>query len=387
MAQNQTQLSPMQMQQQNILARNAVVSNSVLMTQQIYSQAIDVSAQQVVSIGQGAIRNAGLLLGFIVEVSGEVTNGATNGATITPYGVSNIVKQFRFDDFSSYTRIQTSGRHLSLLNSLRDGHAYAGAYDPQLPIGYGSGFNVIEGADSLAANATDDLRMMYYLPIAYSPTDLRGAMYMATVSAASNLQITLQDAPFTGSGNPVDKVYTGNANGAWTNNVQVTVYQVYLDQLPRTQQGQVILPSMDLSVAYDLKETTVSGMTVGQDYPIPYSNFRAYLSTIPIFDNGGTLNSGSDVNYWSLTSANFTNIFKVTPRIAALMARKSLMADPPPGAYIFESRSSPINTINYGNMELNINASTVNSDARCIVGYEAFAKIAQVSQASSLPGG
>ena len=119
-----------------------------------------------------------------------------------------------------------------------------------------------------------------------------------------------------------------------------------------------------------------------------YSNFRAFLSTTAVFDNGGTYNVGSDVNYWSLASANFTNIWKVTPQIAALDARQVIMTDFPAGTYFFESRDIPINTINFGNMELNLNAAgTVSASARVLVGYEAFALVSQLVGASSLAGG
>lgn len=118
-----------------------------------------------------------------------------------------------------------------------------------------------------------------------------------------------------------------------------------------------------------------------------YSNFRSFLSTIAVFDNGGSYGNGSDVNYWSLASANFTNIFKLTPEIVALDGRMSIMSDMPLGTYLFESRDIPVNTINFGNMELNLNASTVNANARVLVGYEDFALVSQVVGASSLAAG
>lgn len=381
--------NPVQFQQQNLMARNIVVGNSVKMKQPIYSASINPVQQPVINLGANALRNAGLLLGFIVEVTGEVTNGETDQAVLAPFGTANIVKQFRFDDLSNYTRIQTSGRHMAMLNTVRQGFAYGGAYAPNLPIDYGDNFDVFEGPATITAEGTADIRQLYYVPISYSPTDLRGAIYMASVGAQANLQIELNSAPFTGSGNPVDKVYTGNADGAWTDTVTVTVYQVYLDQIPRdSQTGAPILPPLDLDTIYDLKETTFTGMTEGQDFPMAYSNFRAFLSTLVIFDNAGTLNGGSDVNYWSLASANFTNFFKVSPRIAALEARHRIMVDLPPGTYLFDSRETPINTINFGNMELNLNASSVvGSNSRCINGYEAFGRIGELKEASSLAAG
>lgn len=388
MAQAPAAPSPAQMMQQNALARQAVIANSIKMKQQIFSQNVDPTSQQVINVTGNSIRNVGLLLGFIVEITGEVTNGAGTDATRTPFGNANIVKQFRYDDLSNYTRIQVPGWHLATLNSVRQGFGYGGVYANNIPMGYGENFPVYGGDPTITANGTSELRMQYYVPISYSSTDLRGAIWMSTVSATSNLQITLNDTPFSLSGNPIDYVYTGNGTGGWTNTVQVTVYQIYLDQVPRdAQTGNPILPILDLNTIYELKQTTFTTPTAAQDFPMAYSNFRSFLSTMAVYDNGGVYNNGSDVNYFSLASANFTNIMKCAPEIIALDGRMQIMTDFPLGTYFFDSRDIPINTINFGNMELNLNAKTAASNARVLVGYEAFALVSQLVGASSLAGG
>lgn len=379
--------SAFEVQQQNEMARRVVVGNSIKMVQPIFNQNVDISAQNVINIGQNTIRGAGLLLGFIIEISGEVTNGAATQANLTGFGAANVMSQVRFDDLSGYTRVQTSGRHLAMLNTVRQGFAYGGAYAPNLPMDYGNNFNVFEGPASIPATETADIRQVYYLPISYSPADLRGAIYMATVGSTANLQITLNRDIFVGATNPLNAVYSGNANGDWTDTVTVNVYQVYLDQVPRMPDGSPILPLLDLDTVYDIKETTFSGMTVGQDFPMAYSNYRAFLSTLVVYDNAGVFGDGSDINYFSLASANFTNLFKLSPKIAALNARMAIMSDLPPGTYLFDSRETPINTINFGNMELNLNAADADAGCRAIVGYEAFARIGQLKTASSLAGG
>lgn len=384
MAENK-QMSPLEMQQINQLQRNAVIANAIKMKQQIFSATVDPASQNVLNI---APRNVGLLLGFIVEVSGNVTNGATDAADRTIFGNANMVSQFRFDDLNNYTRIQVPGWYMAILNSARQGYGYGGVYANNIPMDYAVNYNVYAGAAQIAALGTDDLRMQYYIPISYSSTDLRGAIYAAVVNATMNLQVTINQTPFVGATNPLNAVYSGNANGAWTDNVTVTVYQVYLDQLPRDpKSGAPVLPIMDLNTVYDLKQTTFQGVTADQDFPMAYSNYRSFLSTFAVYDNGGSFNDGSDVNYFSLSSANFTNIWRVTPEIAALDARMTFMSDVPSGTYFFESRDIPINTINFGNMELNLNASTVNASARVLVGYESFALVNQLVGASSLAGG
>ena len=381
--------NPVQLAQQNMLQRQAVLGNALKMKQQIFSQSVDPTTQPIININSSAIRNVGLLLGFIVEVTGDVTSGHVGVAARTPFGNANMVKQFQFNDLSNYTRIQVPGWYLALLNSVRQQFGYGGVYANNIPMGYGENLPVYQGSATIAIDTTETLRMMYYVPISYSSTDLRGAIYMSTVSATANLQITLNATPFTAAGNAIDYIYTNNAAGAWTDTVNVTVYQVYLDQIPRMPNGQPILPMLDLNTVYDLKQTTFVGPTQAQDFPMPYSNYRSFLSTVAVYDNGGTYDpDGSNVNYFSLASANFTNIWKVTPEIIGLDARMAIMTDFPAATYFFESRDIPINTINYGNMELNINANgAVNAGARVLVGYESFALVNQLVGATSLAGG
>lgn len=375
----------------NAQQRAAVLANAVQMKQIIYSGSVIPAQQNVLNI---APRNVGLIKGFIVEVSGTVTTSAdVGGATRTGLGSANIVKQFQYNDLNNYVRINVPGWYIAILNSARQGWGYGGVYANNLPIGYGNNWNVDAGPATIAASTDAAVKMTYYVPLAYSGDDLRGAIYSAVVNATQNLQITINPNPIVGNAtDPVGALYQSalGTAGNWKANtpVTVTVYQVYLDQLPIINGGPV-LPMMDLNTVYELKQTTLTGVPANQDFPIPYANFRDFLSTTVIFDNAGTFNSGSDVNYWSLTSANFTNLFKVGPNIAALEARQTFMADPPPGIYYFSHRDRPINTISFGNMELNLNASTANAGASVLVGFEAFAQVNQLmgSASTSLAAG
>lgn len=369
----------------NIARRQIILGNSVKMTQLIASQSVNPNNQAILNI---APRNVGLILGFIVEVAGGVTNGATTAATRTGLGSSNIVQNFTFTDLNNIQRINTRGSFMALMNSAKQGFGFGGAYAPNLPMNFGNNWGPYQAPASIAASATANLKHTYYVPLAYSSNDLRGAIYAAIVNATMNLQITLStNAELRGNGTPGENftaVYTGNNNLAWTNTVTVNVYQVYLDQFPG---GTEYLPMMDLNTIYDLKFTTQTGLAVSQDFPIPYANFRQFLSTTPVFLNGTALNSGADVNYWALQAANNTQLKRVSADIAALDARQTFMADPPPGVYYFDHRDKPIDTISFGNMELVLNASTVNAGAQIIVGYESFQTPQTTSIAGSLPAG
>ncbi len=386
------QPTPQDIMAANMAARAAVVSNSIKMTQLISSTAVSPATQPTLNIPP---RNVGLILGFIVEVSGVINNGSAVQLDRTNFGTANMVSSFQYQDLSNYTRIQVPGWYMALLDTARNRMGYGGVYANNIPMGYGNNFTVYQGPATIAAmTASTPVRMQYFVPLAYSSTDLRGSIYANVVNATQNLQINLNQTPVVANGaDQLNAVYIGDAAGSvaaatWSGNVTVKVWQVYLDQLPRYNggplNGQPILPLQDLNTVYDLKQTTFTAVTAAQDYPLPYSNYRSFLSTCAVFDNNGTFNSGSDINYWALQAANFTNIFNIPPEIVALKAREIFMADPPPGTYWFESRDIPINTINFGNMNLVINASTATAGNQVLVGYEAFGLVNQLVGASGL---
>jgi hypothetical protein len=206
-----------------------------------------------------------------------------------------------------------------------------------------------------------------------------------------NLAFTVNPNMFlpASASDPTLSLYQSSASPstATLGQTNITVYQNIIDQVPQGQNGGPILPLLDLSTAYLLNNTAVSGMTASQDFPVPYANFRSFYSTTFVFDNAGVLGLGNDVNYFALQSANYTNIWKFDPFTAALKARLILGNDPPPGTYYFDHRSKPINTVQYGNMELILNPSSVGgANAAGLVGFEALALINQVTQAGSLYG-
>lgn len=374
--------------QQNALARALITSQSVERLQQIFGGTVNAQAQQQINI---APRNVGLIKGFFVEVAAEIACPVGASLDLSPYGPANILSQIKFDDLQNNTRIQTSGWHLHFINSVRNQRPFGlcETLDTS-PIAYGNNWDVISAPVSIAAGTSSVVRMYYYVPLAYSNDDLRGALYANVVNATMQLQLTINNnaAPNQATSPQLiaNSVYLGTDGAGTVGNVTVNVYQHYLDQLPMGQNGP-ILPMQDIQTIYELKNTAMTGISQDQDYTIPYSNFRTFLSTIAVYDNNGNLESGTDINYWALRSANFTDIFKISPEESALLTRLQIGLDLPAGAYYFNHRSRPINTIQYGNMELVLNADQVESGARVLVGYENFAMINVVSGAGSLPAG
>lgn len=392
-AQNGSGISPAQA---NLMARNLVSQNAVKRTQQIWSGTVDPTTQPVINIPP---RNVGLLLGFIVTVQTNVAVAASTGTVLTRtnFGPANLLTKVSFDDLLNNTRINVSGRYLSLLNSARGGAPYLAARtNDNLPMSYGNHFpSLYQGGATINQGANSDVSATYFVPLAYSDKDLRGSIWLNVVNATANLQLTLNQnvASARTKTGASDAVYaTANENtqpaDVSVDPFTVTVYQVYYDQLPMGQNG-AILPMHDLATIYELKETAFSGIVQNQDFPLPYSNFRDFLSTFVLFRNNATNSltfaTEADIAYLALESANYTNIFKVEPRIAAAWGRQTIEDDFPLGCYYVPTRSKPISTVQYGNMQVILNANTVQSNASVIVGWEAFALTNIIGQAQSLP--
>jgi hypothetical protein len=229
---------------------------------------------------------------------------------------------------------------------------------------------------------------VFEVPLAYSDDDLRGAIFANVVNSTMNLQITLNPNALVAA--DVDNtfaVYAGSA-GTFTS-ATVNVYQEFLDQLPQGANGALILPQTDLSTVYELKNSTLSAMTENQDFSIPFTNFRNFFSTFVIYNNDGNYDGrelGADINYWSLTTANYSNIFKYDPLYNVMKTREIIGSDLPAGTYYFSFRRQPIWTTQYGNQQINLNAATVNAGAYANVMWEDMALQNTLAGAASLPG-
>lgn len=382
--------------QANAMARAAILARSLDMKQQIYQNTIATpgSTANVVNI---VPRNVGLIKGFLIKMTANILNNdATHAINLTNFGPANLLSQILYNDLNNNTRVQDSGWHLNLIDSVKRRRVYGSAVTTDTPLGYAKAWNVISAPASIAGAGNGNITMYFYIPLAYADNDLRGAIYANVIQATQQLQLTIN--PNIGAaptGDPTLAVYqlaTGGVTLPTITTTTITVYQLYLDQLPQGN-GSVVLPLQDLSWAYELKNTVgLNAVVVSQDNPISYSNYRQFLSTAAFFDNwnpagpsyGAAGVPGDDVNYWALQTANFTNIWKLDPLTLGLQHRAVLWDDTPIELYYFDTRVQPVNTIQYGNMQLVLNPSTVRANATVLMGYEDFALLNTVTGAGSL---
>lgn len=373
----------------NSAARNAVNAMAYPMLQQIYSGNINPANGVQVAVNPNMV---GLIKGFFVEVVATFTVGATTALALSPFGPANVLQNVLFQDLQNYQRINTTGWHIAFLNAARQGRPFFSSTASDSPIGFGSNWGVVTAPATPAGGSSGNtLRMMYWIPLSYSHDDLTGSIYAGVVNATMQLQLTLAtSAQFAvATADPIGAVYT--ANTATVTNYQVTVYQSYLDQLPqgKRQDGTVgpILPGIDLSTIYELKNTNFAGITQGQDFPMGYSNFRHFMSTMAFFDNGSSwpsITPGSDINYWSFRTANYTDTRKADPFLWKGLERQRILTDMPKELYYFDTRNKPIYTEQTGNVNLILNASTVNSGAFVVAAYEMLATVNNLQNAGSL---
>ncbi len=375
----------------NMAIRNAITSSAVPMLQQIYANTFQPANQQIVNIPP---QNVGLVKGFLIKVAATITNPSSGSTTLslTPHGPANLIQRFQFTDLQNYQRVNTAGWHLSMLNSVKQGRPFLSSTASDSPMGYGSNFVVIKAPATIAANTTGTINMYYWLPMSYTDMDLTGAIYMNVLNATANIQLQLATAAQAVVANTADPslaIYqgAGAVAGVTLTNVTITVYQSYFDQLPTGGNGGVILPAIDLSTIYELKDTAFTGIAVSTDFNMAYSNFRHFLSTSLILDNqtgGAYPTNGSDVNYFSFRTANYTDIRKADPFTWAAMARRKILTDTPNATYYFDTRDRPIYTTQQGNTNLVVNMSTVNTNCTILVGWEMLANIQNLQNAGAL---
>jgi hypothetical protein len=372
----------------NAVNRARIIDNAMPMTQVLQTQTI--AGVPSSSTGQLVFqpRLTGLLRGFLVECNGTLANTGASQADRTNFGAFNFLSRIQFIDLNNQTRINTSGYHLAMLNQVKT-RGFGEAVAPNLPAGFGNTYTVQSMASTIAASTgTAAVRVFYYVPVAYSDVDLRGAINSQVVNATMQLQLTVNPTPGYTTGTQLNAMAGGTSTAvAWSSGtVSVKVYQLYYDQLPGNGAIEA-MPVVDLSTMYMIQDTTMPSLVVNTENTQSYANFRTFLSTFATYDNAGTFNTGSDISYWALQYANLTKQFQLDPFTVALYTRMALGYDTPSGAYYFDHRNYPIDTQNYGNAELVVYPTTVTSSASTIyIGYEMFSQQQSIVTASALPG-
>lgn len=398
-------LSPAQLQQRqrdaDQAATRAITAQSVFRTQQAASgTAFPASTPQVII----QPINVGLVLRYVIKVAGTITNTGSTTISLTQGGLANVFgpNGVVYTDLNNYQRINTSGLHLTLVANAKRRRPMGSTF--QINTANGSNLSqmlnvgpatwpVFTAPATIASGTSGTFTAYFELPLAYSNKDLRGAIWANVLNAVQ--QLTLQFSTSICAVNGADDTYaiysgaTGSA--ASITSAAYTVYQDYYDQLPKVQgQGGAIntlLPQLSLSTAYELKQLRNTAIPQNQEYYYPYSNQRSILSTFAIYNSTGTAAGrtvGTDVSYWALLAANATYVWKLDPITVAQRSREHLLEDLPSGIYYFPSRDHNIATLQYGNVQLTLNALAANASSYLDVMLEDFALLNTLQSGPSI---
>ena len=401
MANNAT--STVNMVAANLAARNAVLANSIEMIQNLNDGVGTYNPANTTVITLKPIM-AGLTKGFYINVSVDIVNLGTNTLYLTEQGISQIFSSIILTDTNSIQRINTDGFHVAMLNAIRF----------KTPLGstrsisnsdsdFGSNYNTVSIPSSIATNTAltpAKATFTIYIPLAYAGNDLRGAIYTNVANASMNIQLNINPNAITTATAASAPVRTGaqinscyanatavGATGAYVSSITVTGRQVFLNNLPawsnsypaQFNQGGTLLPIGDLSVYYQMiKSFPQLNLAAGTKSPIPYAPQRSYLTNLLVYNNGNTLNNGTDLTSINIETANQIPFLQGDPYFLSQLVENDMRFDLPYGTYLINRRHSPINTINYGNMQINVTPSTVNAGAY-VIDYNEFFSYAGVT--------
>lgn len=335
------------------------------------------------------LRNVGLLKRLVIKVTGTITAVAGAALNLTPLGLANVFSNVTFTDLANNQRINTTGWHLVAVSTAKRRRVWGAATTTDTPFGYGNNFSAISAAN-IGVAGNGNFVFFVEVPFVRNDHDLRGLIMGAVATATMQVQCTINPNFVVATGaDPTGAVYQSTTAGLGTlSNLTFQVYQNYLDQYPRQQNGAPVLPALDIGTAYVLTQTSTATPVANQDNAFPFVNQRQFLSTVAVYDNAGVLNAGTDITAWKLTSANFTNISYTDPIMQALMGRVRIGDDFPKGVYYFDFNDRPIDTSVFGNMQLLFNPSNVGgATATVLLGWEAYGIIGQINQGGSIPSG
>jgi P3 major capsid protein len=393
-------------QQQDAIATRAILAAAVDRIQLVTSEQVNPPSNPVLIVQP---INVGLVKRYTIVVAGTITNSGTVPIQLSDWGLANLFGPggIQYTDLNNYLRVNTSGAHLTLLAQAKRRRAYGSTTQDNvrgvaLPNNVSKMTNVEPAlwpvfiAPFTIANGTSgNFRAVFELPLSYTDDDLRGAVWANVLNAVQQITLTFnQQAVSAAPGDTNYCIYQGPAGAAGNISAcTVTIYQEYLDQLPKAQGPQgptTILPALSLSTVYELKSTIFSGVTQNQEFYIPYANQRSFISTFATYNVNGSEGGrfvGADINYWALLAANASYIWKLDPFTVAQKSRDHLNSDLPYGTYYFPSRRKNIATLQYGNLQLTMNAANASAGNYVNVMWEAFALQNTLQSGASLASG
>lgn len=345
-------------------ATNSLIlrSTGVYMTRKLQPQTGNLGGQIKIPL-----ERTGIVTGVVLKFTVPVNITAT--ATASAFGPYTMANQIQYTDFAGLQRVNTNGYLLHMLNCFKGMKISGNAVNYQ---GLPSSERFINTniLNVPTATGTANLTFFAYVPLAYDPRqDLRGGVLAQAIYGEHYITVQLPSA-LVGS-DPMLFPYTAGTV-AMQAGTQVTV-QAYMNYI-MPQSGAANLPLVDLSTIYAIEGNMQdsSNITAGADKYLNWPNNRAILSALHVFNQaagGGTLNE-TDVNTITLLGNSNTNIRELTPDELRMEMRYLLGTDVASGTFYLPSRTQPITTQLYGNVQSKFNIATAGAGSYFLSQFE-----------------
>lgn len=366
----------------NMNAVRSEIANLRTSYQRQPTTSVPVAGGQAVTLTQSISPTPnGLMMGAFLRVFGKIN--ATAAATITPLGAANLLQNFSYTDTRGRNRHQCDGVTLELLGAIRQKDPI-GSGD-MINANYGVGYNSAWTHDvmpaTIAAAATVDFSHTFYIPFAYGQNDFRGMIYGMEGGVNQQFSFTLPSkaqAFVDTAANGTGALYK-SAGGACTFtelNYELVLMVKNMD-IPTYQGRPIILP--EVNMLYIMQKESKAALAANTDnlFPIPIG--RSLCNGVLVFDNGGQLNPGTDVNFLELRFASTQSYKSLTPQMSAALTSAAIGVDLPLGCYAFLESANPINIdLVGGSADFNVNIKTLNAGATLHLHSDYFA-IAQAN--------
>lgn len=356
------------MSQSNTAAsQNPVAANAAARANLLAYGARYVRKLQSVNATSGLIQipldRVGITTGISLHVSATINNTGAGALVPSILGPFNLLQNISYTDFGGTQHtVNLNGAQLEIHNAAREGRIPYLSPSLQLP-GLGSSISGLVETGGAVGNST--LQFFLDLPLAiHEDVDLTGAVLSQTGQGNHYVQAQIA-ASLIGA----DAVLSPFASGTATlTNVQITAYQRYL--MPPAFTSQFI-PSLDLTTVYGYQtEQDLTTIATGADHYCYWPNARNILSALHVFDNGGVLNPGSDLNYVKLFANSNTLMKEYSPPMFLANQRKVFGADLFPGFYYLGNRRQPIVVNQIGQVATIFNPSAASAGSSFYNSYE-----------------
>jgi hypothetical protein len=365
--------------QQNLQMRAAFIKSSIFVKKTLPAVSL-VSGTSQYTI---PLNNQGGLVGIDLEVTINITNGATATNTANPGAPYNFITNFNFVDQSNVTRHNLSMQGMFDYLNFRQGNGGA-PYNASVALAEGGASygNIVQPlSPNMTVAATNyTVQFLMHIPISKSKTDTMGMVMLQTGNQNQPAVLNLTLSSLTaGAGN-------GPYPHAWT--YQAAAGTIVPHQLYWQPQAGAVPPPIDTGCQWVLFETgpDSTNLTVGL---LKQVLFQTQFQTKAIgirYYNGAAYTFGTDMT--SVIEKTLGGTFWVdddNPTLRFLRFRNMRGFECSPGLYWFDYRQQ--GGIQYqavGIYEADFTPSVVNAGAYMTQLYD-WLKVP--SQLAQLPGG